>query len=317
MFSTLGERSNNVNFRCRKNLRSISRSYDSADNISEDASFDTRSNCSSFSEEIVYQPEQMLSDAPMSRKRSHNTRSAPRCSFKRFKSRSSSREGDSGFCAPRNSPSKCDSILYSPISHTNSDGFYVSSRHSSDHGAAMSPIPPSSPPSTTTSPKKTSSIRRKDFEANAAAFLDKYERLPLEYWERSDACKEAKFDHLDRLDRLWPNREDLVLLTTLAEDDTVLERNMFPYETPDGVEHFTLWSVQDLTHDQICHFVNNWLHSNLPQVRRWDYDDNSGERSIALFHVHVFVETKPYCFVPSDKAKTYVPTHAAYKQSFS
>lgn len=140
-----------------------------------------------------------------------------------------------------------------------------------------------------------------------------YERLPLEYWERSEACKNAKFDHLDRLDRIWPNREALVLLTTLSEEDVVLEPNMFPYETPTGVQHYTLWSVFDMTHDQICRFVDHWLRTRLPHVRRWDYDDNSGDRSIDLFHVHVFIETIPYSFTPEDGAKTYRPTHAVYK----
>lgn len=57
-----------------------------------------------------------------------------------------------------------------------------------------------------------------------------YEPLPLEYWERSDGCREAKFNHMDKIDRLCSSRERLVLLTTLYEEDTVLETNMFPCE---------------------------------------------------------------------------------------
>jgi hypothetical protein len=55
-----------------------------------------------------------------------------------------------------------------------------------------------------------------------------YSDLPIEYWERSEPCKNAKEYHTKKLDRLWDSREDLVLQTTLWRKDTVLERNMFP-----------------------------------------------------------------------------------------
>jgi len=137
-----------------------------------------------------------------------------------------------------------------------------------------------------------------------------YETLPLEYWERSKECKEAKWDHMERLDNLCESRERLVLLTTLWDADTVLETNMFPYDTPKGVEHFTLWSVHELSHQEVINFVDNWLKQNMPQVKRWEYDDNSGQRSIDLFHVHVFIETIPYSYCPSDMRKTYRPLHS-------
>ena len=56
----------------------------------------------------------------------------------------------------------------------------------------------------------------------------RYEDLPLEFWERSEGCKTAKIDHMDKLDDFSGSREWLVLATTLWEADTVLERNMFP-----------------------------------------------------------------------------------------
>ena len=59
---------------------------------------------------------------------------------------------------------------------------------------------------------------------------------------------------------------------------------------------------------QIVHFVDNWLLRHFPLVRRWQYDDNSGERSINLFHVHVFVEMMPYCFHPREGME-YFPPH--------
>jgi hypothetical protein len=74
----------------------------------------------------------------------------------------------------------------------------------------------------------------------------------------------------------------------------VLETNMFPYACPEGVEHFTLWSTRALGKLQVQDFVDRWLLRHLPGRRayRWQYDDNAGERSIHLFHVHVFVETR-------------------------
>lgn len=46
----------------------------------------------------------------------------------------------------------------------------------------------------------------------------------------------------------------------------------------------------------------------MPRVRRWQYDDNSGERSIELFHVHVFIETLPFSFQPRPD-HLYLPPH--------
>ena len=55
-----------------------------------------------------------------------------------------------------------------------------------------------------------------------------YSPLPLEWWERSEECKEAKLAHVDKIDWLCSSREFLVLQTTLLEEDTALEPNMFP-----------------------------------------------------------------------------------------
>lgn len=52
--------------------------------------------------------------------------------------------------------------------------------------------------------------------------------LPLEWWERSEPCKDAKAAHTARIDHMCGSREDLVLQTTLWREDTVLEPNMFP-----------------------------------------------------------------------------------------
>jgi len=136
----------------------------------------------------------------------------------------------------------------------------------------------------------------------------RYVDLPLEFWERSDDCLNAKRAHLERIDSLCDSRETLVRLTTLANADTVLEKNMFPYDTPKGISHFTLWSLYDLTHDQIVSFVDHHIATHYPHVKRWQYDDNAGDRSVQLFHVHVYIEFIPYSFTPHPD-KLYVPEH--------
>lgn len=62
---------------------------------------------------------------------------------------------------------------------------------------------------------------------------------------------------------------------------------------------------------QIIAFVDAWLLRHVPTVRRWQYDDNSGERSVDLFHVHVFVEMVPYSFSPPPE-EIYTPPHALH-----
>jgi hypothetical protein len=136
----------------------------------------------------------------------------------------------------------------------------------------------------------------------------KFVDLPLEWWERSEGCKEAKSLHMDRVDNVCYSREELVLLTTLWRDEVVLEPNMFPYDTPHGVEHYTLWSLYDLSHKEIVRYVDAWLSRRYPQVCRWQYDDNNGERSIELFHVHVFIEMVPFSFHAKPEL-LYLPPH--------
>ena len=125
-----------------------------------------------------------------------------------------------------------------------------------------------------------------------------FDTLPIKYWERSEQCLLAKEAHMDRIDRLCASREDLVLMTTLWNKNINLEPNMFPYDTPDNVLHYTLWSLKELIHKEIVRYVENWLRKRMPKVRRWNYDDNLGDRSFQLFHVHVYIETIPYSYIP-------------------
>lgn len=79
------------------------------------------------------------------------------------------------------------------------------------------------------------------------------------------------------------------------------------------MEHLTLWSLWDLQHHEIVSFVDDWLAQRMPWVRRWQYDDNLGDRSVLLFHVHVFVETRPYAF-RARPGMEYVPPHCQQPQ---
>ncbi|KAJ0401933.1 hypothetical protein ATCC90586_008264 [Pythium insidiosum] len=113
--------------------------------------------------------------------------------------------------------------------------------------------------------------------------------LYIEYWSRTDECKERKWDHLDEIADKYGSAEEHIFATTLNGRTAFLEPNMFPYDTPAGIEHWTLWHVNELSHEQIKQYVENWIDANAPHVLRWNYDDNP-ERSIDIFHVHVYLQ---------------------------
>ncbi|OWZ16055.1 hypothetical protein PHMEG_00010199 [Phytophthora megakarya] len=113
--------------------------------------------------------------------------------------------------------------------------------------------------------------------------------LYIEYWSRTDECKERKWDHLDEIAENYGCAEEHIFATTLRGRNAFLEPNMFPYDTPAGIEHWTLWHVKDLDHEQVKQYVENWIDANALHVERWNYDDNP-ERSIDIFHVHVYFQ---------------------------
>ncbi|KAK1929960.1 hypothetical protein P3T76_014457 [Phytophthora citrophthora] len=94
---------------------------------------------------------------------------------------------------------------------------------------------------------------------------------------------------MEMVDELFESREGLILATTLNNEETVLEPNMFPYDTPEGIEHWTLWSRYELDDADVEEFVCGWLKENAPQVISWNYDENLS-RSIEVFHVHVYLQ---------------------------
>uniref|UniRef100_A0AAV1U656 Chromo domain-containing protein n=1 Tax=Peronospora matthiolae TaxID=2874970 RepID=A0AAV1U656_9STRA len=113
--------------------------------------------------------------------------------------------------------------------------------------------------------------------------------LYIEYWSRTGECKERKWDHLDEIAKTYGSAEDHIFATTLKGRTAFLEPNMFPYDTPAGIEHWTLWHVKDLNHEQVKQYVESWIDANASHVDRWNYDDNP-ERSIDIFHVHVYLQ---------------------------
>ncbi|CAH0481156.1 unnamed protein product [Peronospora belbahrii] len=112
--------------------------------------------------------------------------------------------------------------------------------------------------------------------------------LIVEYWGRTDECLKRKWAHMEMVDQMFASREELILATTLHHKETVLEPNMFPYDTPKGIDHWTLWSRHEMKHVEIEEFVCNWIRENAPQVEKWNYDENLS-RSIDIFHVHVYL----------------------------
>lgn len=129
-----------------------------------------------------------------------------------------------------------------------------------------------------------------DFDcASAGAKRRSRRTLYIEYWSRTDECKERKWDHLDEIADQYGSAEEHIFATTLKGRSAILEPNMFPYDTPAGIEHWTLWHVKELNHEQIKQYVETWIDANAPHVERWNYDDNP-ERSIDIFHVHVYLQ---------------------------
>lgn len=72
-----------------------------------------------------------------------------------------------------------------------------------------------------------------------------------------------------------------------------MEPNFFPYDCPEGIEHWTLWSRKELTHREICEWIQDYVASSFgegaarPAPVEWNYEENS-HRSFDVPHVHVF-----------------------------
>lgn len=121
------------------------------------------------------------------------------------------RSAPSGYHSDARSPSPGRSIHHS---HTTEVYKSPSSRAAADAATAITSTAPTDPD-------------------NFRYYRDlSYRDLPLEWWERTEHCKEAKLRHTDRIDHMCGSRESLVLKTTLWKEDIVLEPNMFPCKSP-------------------------------------------------------------------------------------
>jgi len=116
--------------------------------------------------------------------------------------------------------------------------------------------------------------------------------LRVDYWKRSPEVQQRKDSHIAHIDAGGVSREERIYRTTLRDGDIALEENMFPYDCPRGIRHYTLWSCEELSHRDICRFIEGHCHRHLPgQVLKWNYEENS-HRSIDIPHVHVFLQFK-------------------------
>mmetsp|Transcript_46195 Transcript_46195/g.86184 ORF Transcript_46195/g.86184 Transcript_46195/m.86184 type:complete len:444 (+) Transcript_46195:53-1384(+) len=111
-------------------------------------------------------------------------------------------------------------------------------------------------------------------------------------WKRNDDVMKAKSARLKWMDDTYKgNREKYVLEEVLAGRETLLERNMFPYALPPGMEHWTIWSRTVMEHAALCQYIQGWLNARRPHnVAAWNYDDNRQMRTIDVWHVHVYFQ---------------------------
>ena len=128
--------------------------------------------------------------------------------------------------------------------------------------------------------------------------------LRLEYWMRSEECTERKRRHVAAIDAsggYW-GMEDHIERTVFrrVDDETGVERsvavalepNMFPYECPPGVTHWTMWSREEMSPSEICAWTKTWLRKHKPSVTRWNFDMNDNN-SVDVPHYHVFLFEPP------------------------
>eukprot|EP00930_Biecheleria_cincta_P098741 TRINITY_DN90394_c0_g1_i1.p1 TRINITY_DN90394_c0_g1~~TRINITY_DN90394_c0_g1_i1.p1 ORF type:complete len:510 (-),score=76.37 TRINITY_DN90394_c0_g1_i1:112-1641(-) len=127
-------------------------------------------------------------------------------------------------------------------------------------------------------------------------------------WKRNDEVLRKKNIRLKWIDDTYKgNRERFVLEEVLAGREIYLENNMFPYHLPPGMEHWTIWSRHFMDHDELCEYIESWLDARMPHnVVAWNYDDNMGNRTIDIWHVHVYFqgsggEAPKFCMKPVDR----------------
>lgn len=107
------------------------------------------------------------------------------------------------------------------------------------------------------------------------------------------------------------------LWNTGKDKDVAIEKNMFPYDTHNPcIEHWTLWSREELSHRRICMFVEEWCAVDPvgKEVVEWNYEENS-HRSFDVPHVHVFLRFAE--IRKKEEVPTLGPSSHSQKRSFS
>jgi hypothetical protein len=74
---------------------------------------------------------------------------------------------------------------------------------------------------------------------------------------------------------------------------------LFPYETPEGIEHWTLWSRSELRQREIVAYIEDWCVERAGGVyAEWQYEENA-RRSFDVPHVHVYLSTRVPAAAPT------------------
>ena len=173
------------------------------------------------------------------------------------------------------------------------------------HDAATERVVGACKTTTTTKKKKKKKRKRtrwdvmptgKQIVRGAAAAAAPQCTLRLEYWMRSEEMTVKKREHVAKLDERggYYGVEDHIEKTVFQNDPNVkviLEENMFPYECPPGVSHWTLWSREDMTGEEIQNWVHEYLMKHRKDVVEWNYDMNDN-CSVDVPHYHVFLRVE-------------------------
>merc|ERR1712217_886225 len=110
--------------------------------------------------------------------------------------------------------------------------------------------------------------------------------------KRNDIVMKEKNKRLSWMDRKYRgNREKYIMESVLRGRDVLLEPNPYPYHLPPDIQHWTIWSTANMGHGEICEYVTGWLRARQPNnVMAWNYDDNRGNRTIDIWHVHIYFQ---------------------------
>jgi hypothetical protein len=118
--------------------------------------------------------------------------------------------------------------------------------------------------------------------------------LKLQYWMRSVECTTRKLAHITQIDAEFGyyGMEEHIEKTVFRSSEViaVLERNMFPYECPNGISHHTLWSRKQMTRRELVKWCKREFNSNptFENVTAWNFDMNNNN-SVDVPHYHVFI----------------------------